>query len=75
VTTSAPNRQGLKPFAFQTLYGTVEEAAEKVSYFVIPNEVRNLSGSKVKRMRDSSARSVPRNDKNLSFSATSETVP
>src|SRR4029077_20851489 len=31
-------------------------------------------GFKSKRMRDSSARSVPRNDKNLSFSAACQTV-
>jgi hypothetical protein len=29
VTTSAPNRQGLKPFSFQTLYGTVETVPYK----------------------------------------------
>ena len=36
--------QGLKPFVFRILDVAAEEAAEKVSYFVIPNEVRNLSG-------------------------------
>jgi hypothetical protein len=29
VTISAPNRQGLKPFSFQTLYGTVETVPHK----------------------------------------------
>ena len=29
MTTSAPNRQGLKPFSFQTLYGTVETVPYK----------------------------------------------
>ena len=29
MTISAPNRQGLKPFSFQTLYGTVETVPHK----------------------------------------------
>jgi hypothetical protein len=45
------------------------QAAEKVIYFVIPNEVRNLSLVYCQEKRDSSARSAPRNDKKLSFSA------
>jgi hypothetical protein len=40
-----------------------EQAAEKVFYFVIPNEVRNLSLVYVPEKRDSSARGAPRNDK------------
>jgi hypothetical protein len=35
--------QRLKPHGFCILFGTAEQAAEKVIYFVIPNEVRNLS--------------------------------
>jgi hypothetical protein len=49
-----------------------EGAAEKVVYFVIPSEARNLSLIETQEKRDSSARSVPRNDKILSFSATCE---
>src|ERR1700680_1175248 len=37
--------------------------------FVIPSEARNLSYVQTQEKRDSSARSAPRNDKNLSFSA------
>jgi hypothetical protein len=40
------------------------EAAEKVVYFVIPSEARNLSWIETQEKRDSSARSAPRNDKN-----------
>ena len=29
MATSAPKRQGLKPFSFQTLYGTVEIVPHK----------------------------------------------
>jgi hypothetical protein len=47
----------------------LEQAAEKVVYFVIPSEARNLSLMKAQEKRDSSARGVPRNDKSLSFSA------
>src|SRR6266851_1122143 len=43
------------------------QAAEKVVYFVIPSEARNLSSISMQEKRDSSARSAPRNDKNLSF--------
>jgi hypothetical protein len=43
--------------------------AEKVIYFVIPNEVRNLSLVLTREKRDSSVRSAPRNDKNMSFFA------
>jgi hypothetical protein len=46
-----------------------KEAAEKVVYFVILNEVRNFTLVYVQEKRASSARSAPRNDKNLSFSA------
>ena len=51
-----------------------EQVAEKVSLVVIPNEVRNPSVLETQEKRDSSARSVPRNDTFLSFSATSEAV-
>jgi hypothetical protein len=40
------------------------QAAEKVIYFVIPSEARNLSWIETKEKRDFSARSAPRNDKN-----------
>src|ERR1700675_383112 len=46
-----------------------ERVAEKVALIVIPNEVRNLSGFECQEKRDSSARSVPRHDNVLSFSA------
>jgi hypothetical protein len=46
-----------------------EEAAEKVGYFVIPSEARNLSWIGTQQKRDSSARSAPRNDKIVQFSA------
>ena len=45
------------------------QVAEKVVYFVIPSEARNLSLIETQEKRDSSARSAPRNDKNMSFSA------
>jgi hypothetical protein len=45
------------------------QAAEKVVYFVISSEARNLSLLESQEKRDSSARSAPRNDKNVSFSA------
>jgi hypothetical protein len=45
------------------------QAAEKIVYFVIPSEARNLSLLESQEKRDSSARSAPRNDNNLSFSA------
>jgi hypothetical protein len=38
--------QPLKPPENDALSVTAEEGAEKASYFVIPNEVRNLSGFK-----------------------------
>jgi hypothetical protein len=40
-----------------------EQIAEKVIYFVIPDEVRNLSLVLTQEKRDSSTRSAPRNDK------------
>jgi hypothetical protein len=45
------------------------QAAVKVVYFVIPSEARKLSLIGTQEKRDSSARSVPRNDRMLSFSA------
>jgi hypothetical protein len=41
-----------------------KDAAEKMIYFVIPSEARNLSWIETQEKRDSSARSAPRNDKN-----------
>jgi hypothetical protein len=40
----------------------------KTQIVVIPSEARNLSWFKTQEKRDSSARSVPRNDNGLSFS-------
>jgi hypothetical protein len=37
----------------------VSQALEKVVYFVIPNEARNLSMVETQEKRDSSARSLP----------------
>jgi molybdate transport system substrate-binding protein len=45
------------------------QAAKKVLFAVIPNEVRNLSLSKTQEKRDSSARNVPRNDIVICFFA------
>jgi hypothetical protein len=45
------------------------EACGNGTYFVIPSEARNLSLIKTQEKRDSSARSAPRNDKIVSFSA------
>jgi hypothetical protein len=50
----------------------LNRSRKRVIYFVIPNEVRNLSLVQTGEKRDSSARSAPRNDKNLSFSASCE---
>jgi hypothetical protein len=49
-----------------------EQLAEKLVYFVIPSEARNLSLMESKEKRDSSARSAPRNDKIVSFSVARE---
>jgi hypothetical protein len=54
----------------ESLWGTALQTAEKAVYFVIPSEARNLSSIETQRKRDSSARSVPRNDKIMSFTAT-----
>jgi len=51
-----------------------EEAAEKVLFSVIPSEARNPSSIETQEKRDSSAKTMPRNDGVLSFSATSETA-
>jgi len=51
------------------LLAQASQAAQKVIYFVILNEVKNLSLVQMQEKRDSSARSAPRNDKNFSFSA------
>jgi len=48
------------------------QAGEEVIYFVIPSEARNLSSIETQTKRDSSARSVPRNDKIVSLSADCE---
>jgi hypothetical protein len=49
--------------------GDASKLTEKVSYFVIPSEARNLSRIETQRKRDSSARCAPRNDKIAIFSA------
>src|SRR4029077_20660975 len=64
--------QGQKPMFIESLKVATEQAAEKAVYFVIPSEARNLSSIETQGKRDSSARSVPRNDKLLGFSAVSE---
>ena len=61
--------QGLTPSFYWSLNVAAEHVAEKVLFAVIPNEVRNLSVLETQEKRDSSARSVPRNDNVLSFSA------
>src|SRR5260370_35768402 len=66
--------QGLKPIFFGSLNVAAEQIAEKVVYFVIPSEARNLSSIETQGKRDSSARSVPRNDKLLGFSAACESA-
>jgi len=47
-----------------------KEAAEKFLFSVIPSEARNPSSIETQEKRDSSARSMPRNDGVSSFSAT-----
>jgi hypothetical protein len=47
----------------------ISSNCEKVAYGVIPSEARNLSLFKTQEKRDSSARSVPRNDIVLNFPA------
>jgi hypothetical protein len=49
-----------------------EQLAERLVYFVIPSEARNLSLMESKEKRDSSARSAPRNDKIVRFFAARE---
>ncbi len=49
--------------------GRASQLAEKVVYFVIPSEARNLSLIETQEKRDSSARSAPRNDKIANCSA------
>jgi hypothetical protein len=66
--------QGRKPIFLESLKVAAEQAAKKVIYVVIPSEARNLSSIETQGKRDSSARSVPRNDKLLGFSAASETA-
>jgi iron complex transport system substrate-binding protein len=48
---------------------TPRQVADKAPSVVIPNEVRNLSAFETQEKRDSSTRSVPRNDNVLGFSA------
>ena len=64
--------QGLKRIFLESLRVAAEQAAKKVIYVVIPSEARNLSSIETQGKRGSSARSVPRNDKLLGFSATSK---
>jgi len=40
VTTGTPNRQGLKHISTQTLYGTFEEAAEKIKFLSFRGTLR-----------------------------------
>jgi hypothetical protein len=51
--------QALQPVGFRCAHQgqkrEAEQAAEKVNYFVIPNEVRNLSLVYTREKRDSSA--------------------
>jgi hypothetical protein len=49
------------------------EAVEQGLYFVISSEARNLYSIEDRKRRNSSARSPPRNDKKLSFSASGNT--
>jgi hypothetical protein len=44
-TLASIGRQGLNPLIFSALNVTVEQTAEKIVYFVIPSEARNLSFS------------------------------
>jgi glutamate 5-kinase len=48
------------------------QSAKKISHDVIPSEARNPSSIEIQEKRDSSARSVPRNDDILSLSANSK---
>src|SRR4029077_7929625 len=74
-------RTGFSLFGFRRI-GTrarqAEQLAKKVIYFVIPKSprrLRSLSLVQTQEKRDSSARSAPRNDKNLSFSVSREASP
>jgi hypothetical protein len=51
-----------------------KQVAAKVAYSVIPSEARNPSLFKPQEKRDSSARSVPRNDNILSYSGACKAV-
>jgi hypothetical protein len=59
----------LKPGFPWRLDVAAKQAGEKVVYFVIPSEARNLSLLETQEKRYSSARSVPHNDKIVGFSA------
>src|SRR5216683_3218063 len=61
----------LKPPHEYSLWVAASQAAEKVVFLSFRAKRGISPGSKINRMRDSSARSVPRNDKRLCFSATS----
>lgn len=52
---------------FLLVTSLAEMLAEKVVHVVIPGGARNLSGAKIKGMRDSSAKSMPRNESLPSF--------
>ena len=65
--------QGLNPIILGSLNVAAEQIAEKVVYFVIPSEARNLSSVLTQRKE----REIPRfarNDKRLSFSAACESA-
>jgi hypothetical protein len=66
---AASTLRGLKPGFPWRLDVAAKQAAGKVVYFVIPSEARNLSLLETQEKRDSSARSVPRNDKFVGLSA------
>jgi hypothetical protein len=56
-------------YAKNAFVAQASEAAEKVVYFVIPSEARNLSSIEAQETKDASARSARWNDKIVSFSA------
>ena len=67
--------QRLKPFRFCEPFGTVEEAAEKGRFGVIPNEVRNPSFAIVEQKERFLVAALLGMTPVLLFSAICETVP
>jgi len=49
-----PHSPGLNTPKFAGLFGTAEQATEKLAQFVIPGEARNLSLAETQEKRDSS---------------------